>query len=900
MKKVKEEKGITLVALVITIIIMLILAGIGISAITGDGGIIRKTQIAVNINELASLKEALDIYYVLNPNDDPVTTRVPKEEITDEVTQTKIVEYQPDVDFITDIKYERLYYLDSEKLNVNNLPEKRYIIDIETGVVFVNNGLEVKEDGTKTYVLAEYERDKNKTNILAEGTKIYADNNDTYVVKENGDMYGVGEISSYNMLGLEWKDEYDIDYTPQKTDIRIVEESIAQDDDFVEVQYVGGAYIFRKKNGEIWGVGNNQNGQLGLGDRVDRTQLTKIPIDNVKKICVRKYEDYQAVYYIKNDGTLWGCGRNKWYQYNKSWSLIRATEEEYITTPIQISYKINEVEQFTDIKDLAIGIQGYIILKNNGEVYMPCGVNEHYSLGNIVPYGTVITSPIRLTTIENLADSNNTTIKQILTGHTTVVLLENGYLYTVGYGGYGVLCNGSNTNISNFQKVLENVDEIWGNYPGGTEAIYLKLKSGQILASGVKTGITNRDEVVYTPTAMPIENIIEVNNTRALTKDGKVYRLHYNENNEYNKQYTNITTPITKLFNYGMVDQEGYIWTFGNTILKDKGKRIYLSKSNVNNVQEIIISYNVKGKLIKDMNNKYYTWGNNLSKQLFNTEIQVYREKTLIDIPNEITEIKNIKTINSRTFIIDQNNNLWYKGQHSGGAHFGANVSENPLGTLTKHTGITDIKNIWDIIEGTLVQKNDGTLWYAGWNNYGTAGIGDNTAKMQYTQITKDNLGNAINWSSLEKIAEGSYFAVALLKDGTIYNWGRNTEGQLGIGHNNNVNAPTKLTFFEGKAKVIDIKALLDSTAFLLENGEVYVTGSNTYGQFGNGTRNDSNIPVKANIDNVKEIIAGGNHIIAIKNDNSVWSWGSGAQGQLGNAKIGDELTPVPAYELAR
>ena len=671
MKKIKEESGITLIALVITIIILIILAGIGISAITGDGGIIRKTQIAVNINELASLKEALDIYYVLNPNDDPVTTRVPKEEITDEITQTKIVEYQPDVDFITDIKYERLYYLDSTKLNVNELPEKRYIIDIETGVVFVNNGLEVKEDGTKTYVLAEYERDQNKTNILAEGTKIYADNNNTYVVKENGDMYGVGEISSYNMLGLEWKDEYDIDYTPQKTDIRIVEESIAQADDFVEVQYIRGAYIFRKKNGEIWGIGDNAYGQLGLGDRVSRTELTKIPIDNVKAMYTREYSEHSTIYYIKEDGTLWACGRNRFYQYNTSWSLIRETEEEYITTPVQISYKINGQEQFTDIKDLAISTQGYIILKNNGEVWIPCGINQHYSLGtDVVSNGTVIKSPIRLTNIENLASSNNTTIKKIYTGPTTVVLLENGYLYTVGHGGYGILCNGSNVNIPHFEKVLENVDEIWLNHPGGTDNIYIKLKNGQMLGCGHQAGTTNKDETIYTPTTMPLDNIIEVFHETALTQDGKVYRLHYNEYNEYNKQYTNVTVPIRKLFNYGMIDQEGYVWTFGNTILKDKGKRIYLTKSNVNNVQQIIISYNVKGKLIKDMNNKYYTWGNNSSKQLFNTEIQVYREKILIDIPNEITEIKNIKTINSRTFIIDQNKNLWYKGHHSSGAQF--------------------------------------------------------------------------------------------------------------------------------------------------------------------------------------------------------------------------------------
>ena len=44
MKKVKGRKGITLIALVITVIVILILAGITISAISGENGIIQKAE----------------------------------------------------------------------------------------------------------------------------------------------------------------------------------------------------------------------------------------------------------------------------------------------------------------------------------------------------------------------------------------------------------------------------------------------------------------------------------------------------------------------------------------------------------------------------------------------------------------------------------------------------------------------------------------------------------------------------------------------------------------------------------------------------------------------------------------------------------------------------------------
>ena len=71
MKKLqRKEKGITLIALIITVIIMLILAGVAISAITSDGGLFSKTINAVGAYEQASQNEADQIASIMNELDE--------------------------------------------------------------------------------------------------------------------------------------------------------------------------------------------------------------------------------------------------------------------------------------------------------------------------------------------------------------------------------------------------------------------------------------------------------------------------------------------------------------------------------------------------------------------------------------------------------------------------------------------------------------------------------------------------------------------------------------------------------------------------------------------------------------------------------------------------------------
>ena len=61
LKRIKQERAITLIALVITIIVILILAGISIVTLTGENGIINKASIAKEESKKAEYKEELEL-----------------------------------------------------------------------------------------------------------------------------------------------------------------------------------------------------------------------------------------------------------------------------------------------------------------------------------------------------------------------------------------------------------------------------------------------------------------------------------------------------------------------------------------------------------------------------------------------------------------------------------------------------------------------------------------------------------------------------------------------------------------------------------------------------------------------------------------------------------------------
>ena len=87
---------------------------------------------------------------------------------------------------------------------------------------------------------------------------------------------------------------------------------------------------------------------------------------------------------------------------------------------------------------------------------------------------------------------------------------------------------------------------------------------------------------------------------------------------------------------------------------------------------------------------------------------------------------------------------------------------------------------------GTLVVRNDGTLWTWGYNQYGQLGQGDLIHRSSPVQIGTDT-----DWLYANKKYDFNAFAIK--KDGTLWSWGYNDSGNLGQGINAHRSSPVQI-----------------------------------------------------------------------------------------------------------
>ena len=88
----------------------------------------------------------------------------------------------------------------------------------------------------------------------------------------------------------------------------------------------------------------------------------------------------------------------------------------------------------------------------------------------------------------------------------------------------------------------------------------------------------------------------------------------------------------------------------------------------------------------------------------------------------------------------------------------------------------------------TCATRTGGTLWCWGWDNYGQLGIGSDTDQELPQQVTTPATGG---WAS---IAGGFQSTCSIRADGTLWCWGDNSYGQLGIGNHTGHDRPQQVT----------------------------------------------------------------------------------------------------------
>ncbi len=189
---------------------------------------------------------------------------------------------------------------------------------------------------------------------------------------------------------------------------------------------------------------------------------------------------------------------------------------------------------------------------------------------------------------------------------------------------------------------------------------------------------------------------------------------------------------------------------------------------------------------------------------------------------------------------------------------------------------------IWESVAAgsyhVLALKKDGSLWSWGFNNDGQLGTGN------YSDTNRPvRVGTAYDWI---KISPGAIHSLALKSDGTLWAWGNNGSGRLGLGTSSGmINTPQQVGTAADWAKM-DAGSL--SSMAIKSDGTLWGWGSNADGMLGDGTVTQRNAPVQAGTDtDWADVSAGLSHTLGLKMNGTLWGWGSGSVGQLGGATPG-------------
>ncbi|XP_032886513.1 probable E3 ubiquitin-protein ligase HERC3 [Amblyraja radiata] len=190
----------------------------------------------------------------------------------------------------------------------------------------------------------------------------------------------------------------------------------------------------------------------------------------------------------------------------------------------------------------------------------------------------------------------------------------------------------------------------------------------------------------------------------------------------------------------------------------------------------------------------------------------------------------------------------------------------------------------------SLALCKDGQVFAWGKNTNGQLGVGEAVGTTHSPQHV-----TALAGIPLAQIAAGGSHTIAVSLSGTVFAWGANHRGQLGL---NDVKAryhPTCVKLLECK-KVVQVSCGAHHTAVLNKDGLVYTFGAGTYGQLGHNSDRDELKPrLLEGLDGIKvsQIACGSSHTMVFSSaSGQLYSFGRGENGQLGTGQTIDHFVP--------
>ncbi len=675
----------------------------------------------------------------------------------------------------------------------------------------------------------------------------------------------------------------------------------------------GGNYCLAvKSDGTLWGWGNNQYGQLGDGTRTDREKPVQIGWDSD---WIKVSAGFDHSLGIKKDGSVWAWGSNSSGQLGiKSVSCA--------VKPCRIkSGNWSEVEA---------GRNNSLILDSKGNMW-ECGDFSSYNC-----LWRQIGGPGEW--------------KYFSLGYNhALAIKKDGTLWSWGYGSNGQLGIGKKDYVQLPIQVGDGKD--WVGISAGQSYSLAQKKDMSLWKFGYDT--SGRDLTVP-----------------AKVKGGSAWRSF-----------------SASCFTVA-VKEDGTLWTWG----KDNGADTINESEDMAFSDPVQIGQDSDWSLA-DCGNDFAaalktdgslrTWGYNRYGELGRGLSMLKQKPAPVNAGGDWASIS---AGSHHTLAIKADGSLWAWGYNfigESGAALDIRHVERPVRIGTDN----DWYKAFSAVYSSYTLKKDGTLWGWGYNIYGQIGIGSKNVWMVPKQIgdssnwkdisaagtmamgLKDDgtlwiwgtdvngdlfgdtgiqkkeilspvmVGNDSDWSAVSMgcICGGRMYALALKRDGTLWEWGISTYGKVGreegenfvqIGNGNDwtgisagyyyaaaIKKNRSLWKWDLRFKSIaagisiipqktgsstDWKCVSSNGGQVLalkEDNSLWSFGLNECGEVGDGSRTERTMPVKIGSDKWKAVSAGVSYSMAIRNDGTLWGWGDNSNFLLGMDR--PKFQPNPAEIIA-
>jgi len=331
--------------------------------------------------------------------------------------------------------------------------------------------------------------------------------------------------------------------------------------------------------------------------------------------------------------------------------------------------------------------------------------------------------------------------------------------------------------------------------------------------------------------------------TMAIKSDGSLWAWGRNEygrlgnGKEYGWEYTPIkiiddVVQVSAGYRHTMaIKSDGSLWAWGDNSSGQFGNGMTESRHSPIKIMDGVVQVSAGNRYTMAIKSdgSLWAWGNNYNGQL-GTGKESSWEKTPIKIMDDVIQVS---ASEHSTMAIKSDSSLWA---------WGSNRDYIPIKIMD---GVVQVSAGYTY---TMAIKNDGSLWAWGGNSLGQ--LGDGTTDNRQTPIKIMDDVVQVSASAIygyEYVYGGGstaprcYYTMAIKNDGSLWAWGRNRNGQLGI-----------------------------------------------------GTTEDRHLPEKV-MDGVVQVSAGTFHTLAIKSDGSLWIWGEvEKRAAMYSGYIStNELTPV-------